>query len=589
MQPKETFFRHASNQNFKLMKNYLLKLYFICLFISISIISSAQAIQISASKKAKIDSIIKSYYSEDMPGISFILAQNNQIVLQKEIGMADMELNIPLNDKHVLAIGSISKQFTAVAILKLVEQGKIDLKSDIKTYLPDYNTHNEKISVENLLTHTSGISSFTEMQGFDKLYNQDKTKEEIRKSFEDSSLLFKPNTDWSYSNSGYFLLATIIEKVSGQTFESFLQENIFNVAGMKSTYFGSNSKIIKNRARGYDSEGIKSPVNCDYYSWTWPWGAGNILSTPTDMLAWNEALNSSKILKKETLKKAFSNYYLNNGLACNYGYGWTVQKLDNKTIINHGGAIGGYLSDAFRIDEDNIYAIALTNTTELSPSEMLSKILLIVLDKSIENFKPNQVTQDLRSLEGVYEVTHVSGRVIKNSGNDKIYRTITVDSNKIFIQRTGRSKIELQPIKKDLFFVNGGKQQFQFNRDKNGKVISLAAIGYPLQLGPVDLSAKTNLPIPSANAEIKVSVEKLQKYLGSYELAPNFILEFTVVDGKFYTQATGQPKFEVFATTEKNFFLKVVDAKIDFNFDEKGNVISLFLTQGRKMEAKKIK
>lgn len=567
-----------------------MKKIYLALALCLSFISlQAQKITLNTQQLSKIDSIVNASYKENLPGLSYLVAQGNQILLQKTIGMSEMEFGIKSAPDHVFAIGSVSKQFTAIAMLKLVEMGKVKLDADVKTYLSDYNTHGQKISIANLLSHTSGISSFTEMESFSSLYKEDKSKEEIRKAFEDSSLLFNPTTNWSYSNSGYVLAGLIIEKVSGMDLHEFMQKYLFDVAGMKNTYFGSNTKIYGKKAYGYDQGEKENTVNkTTEYSWTWPLGAGDILSTTGDLFLWHKALSEGKIISKENVNLAFTNYKLNDGRLANYGFGWGICKLGNKTIIEHGGAIGGFLSATARIEEDQIYIILLSNNTSVSPSDVLSNILLSVLNLP-KNPNKSTLTQNYKDLEGSYEVNYIGGRITSNSGKDKIYRYITTEDGKLYIQRTGRSKVELLPYDKDAFFMEGGAQRFVFLRDKKNKVTALDVSSYPLQLGPSDVCKKTDAPLPSSNVEIKVAAEILKKYIGTYQLAPNFLLEVTVEGTQIFCQATGQQKFEIFPKSETSFFLKVIDAKIDFNMDASGNVLSLFLTQGRKMEAKKVK
>ncbi len=559
--------------------------------LSILLIASnlkAQKITLNDAKLKRIEAIVRESYKDDQPGISYLIAQGDKILVQKGIGMSEMEFGIKIEPDHIFAIGSVSKQFTAIAMLKLVELGKVKLDADIKTYLPDYNAHGEKITIANLLSHTSGISSFTEMESFGDLYKVDKTKEEIRKCFEDSALLFKPNTFWSYSNSGYVLAGLIIEKVTGSDLHEFMQKNIFDVAGMKHTSFGSNTKIYGKRAYGYDANDDGKVGKATEYSWTWPLGAGDILSTTGDLYLWHKALSEGKIISKENVKLSFTDYKLTDNRTTNYGFGWAVSKLNNKTIINHGGAIGGFLSESARIEEDQIFIILLSNNTTISPSASMSKIILSVLNIPDTNPEVKNVQQNLNDFIGSYEVNFDGGRVISNSTKEKIYRYITVENDKLFIQRTGRSKIELLSYDKDAFYIKDGSQRFIFLRDKNNKVNALEVSSYPLQFGPTDVCKLTNVPLPVANTSIKVDVNILKTYIGKYELAPNFILEVTVEDDRIFCQATGQSKFEIYPTSNTNFFLKVVDAKIDFNVNADGTVKSLFLIQGRKMEAKRL-
>lgn len=569
------------------MKKNILIIFSLFLF---GVVTPLQAQQtVTPAQQQKIREILKEAYPDSLPGSSMMLVQNGQVVMTETHGMANMEERIPIRPEHVFAIGSTSKQFTAVGILVLVQQGKVDLKEDITKYIPGYNTHGRHITVENLLTHTSGIRSFTEMPGFSDMITTDKSMEEIRKSFEDSTLLFEPGSMWSYSNSGFFLAAYIIEKVSGQSYADFIRENLFKPAGMDHTCFGSNTDIIMNRAQGYDAAGEHNVERTRPYSWSWPIGAGNIMSTTTDMAAWNNALLSGKIIKTELLKQAHTPFKLTNGQDTHYGYGWQINKVGNFRVIAHGGAIGGYLADAIYLPEKNIYLVSLTNTTAVSSIDQMRKCVLILLDQPTGDPAVVNTKTNLKEYEGVYEVNLLSGRVVANSGNDKIYRNVFVEDGKLYIQRSGRSKAELLSSGSDDFFIKDSPQRFHFNRDKKKKVVSIDVYNYPMAFGPVDVNKKTDLSLPVAGQEIKVPADILRKYLGVYELAPGFTLEFSLDGDRFFTQATGQDKFEVYAKSETSFFLKVVDAKIDFKMDTEGTVTGLTLTQGRKMEAKKIR
>jgi CubicO group peptidase (beta-lactamase class C family) len=583
MQPFNNLYRLSQ-------KSVMKKIYFLLSILSLLAISNinAQKISISEAKLQKIESIISESYKDDQPGISYLIAQGDKILVQKGIGMSEMEFGIKIEPDHIFAIGSVSKQFTAIAMLKLVELGKVKLDADIKTYLPNYNTHGEKITIANLLSHTSGISSFTEMESFGDLYKVDKTKEEIRKCFEDSALLFKPNTFWSYSNSGYVLAGLIIEKVTGIDLHEFMQKNIFDVAGMKHTYFGTNTKIYGKKAYGYDADENEKVGKSTEYSWTWPLGAGDILSTTGDLYLWHKALTEGKIISKENVKLAFTEYKLLDGRSTHYGFGWGLNTINNKTIVEHGGAIGGFLSETARINEDQIYVIMLSNNTTIAPSKTMANVIITLLELPDGNPAKLSNTPDYNELVGSYEVNFDGGRVTSNSTKEKIYRYITSENGKLFIQRTGRGKLELLPYDKDSYFIDGGSQRFVFLRDKKNKVFALDVQSYPLQFGPTDICKLTNAPLPVTNASIKVDAAILNTYVGRYELAPSFILEVTVEGDRIFCQATGQQKFEIYPTSNTNFFLKVVDAKIDFNVAADGKVISLFLIQGRKMEAKRL-
>ena len=257
----------------------------------------------------EFDKLLSEQFKAGESGCAALVAQKGQILYKKAFGMADIELNVPMQADMVFRIGSITKQFTAVCILQLMEQGKLSLQDEITKFIPDYPTQAHKITIEHLLTHTSGIKSYTGMKNFQDIIRKDMKPEEVIDFFKNQPMEFVPGSKFNYNNSGYFLLGYIIEKVSGKTYPQYLEENIFKPLGMTNTVFGSNSKIIKNRASGYEpgSDGI---VNASLMSMTIPYAAGSIQSTVEDLYKWHQAVHAYKLVKKENLDKAFTPYKL---------------------------------------------------------------------------------------------------------------------------------------------------------------------------------------------------------------------------------------------------------------------------------------
>ena len=254
---------------------------FILLFVSLLMSLPAQTLDKQALKK--IDALLSEAFPADSPGVAVLVSVNGKILYDKAFGFADMELNVPMTTGNVFRIGSITKQFTASAILQLVEQEKISLQDDITKYLPDYPTHGHTITVEHLLTHTSGIQSYTSMSDFmEKQIRIDMTPEEVIDIFDNEPMNFAPGEQFRYNNSGYFLLGYIIEKVTGMSYQKYVEENLFKPLGLASSYYGSPSLIIKNRARGYEKKG-DTLVNAAYLSMTLPYAAGSLLSTTTSI------------------------------------------------------------------------------------------------------------------------------------------------------------------------------------------------------------------------------------------------------------------------------------------------------------------
>ena len=380
------------------------------------------------------------------------------------------------------------------------------------------------------------------------------TPAEMIKTFEDSALLYDPSTNWSYTNSGFLLTAYIIEKVSGQSFHSFLQDNLFTPAGMTHTYFGSNETVIPLRARGYDPIDSVHFQNTPYYSWSWPYGAGDILSCTGDLFKWYEALTSGEIIPKDLLSKAWTSFTLADGSSANYGYGWAVSDLKDHRIVAHGGAIGGYLSDGIYVPDEKLYIVALSNSTLKSPSDITEKILLKLLDLPLKNSNVSLNSKKINEYTGVYNQNREGGRLVSNYGTTKQYYYVTNDSGKLMLQASGDNKNTLLLFAADSFYIKNSMKRVIFFRDKKKKIMSMQLSSYPIQYGPADLATKTNLPLPAEKKIIQVNSEVLKKYCGTYSILPGFNLMITQDQDTLFAQATGQAKIRLYAEAPDEIF-----------------------------------
>lgn len=535
---------------------------------------SVTTAQTSATKQltAEFDKILSEQFKPGETGCAALVAKKGQIIYKKAFGMANLELNVPMQPDMVFRIGSITKQFTAVAILQLMEQGKLSLQDEITKFIPDYPTQAYKITIEHLLTHTSGIKSYTNVPEFQKYIRTDMKPSEVIDMFKNLPMEFAPGTKWNYNNSGYFLLGYIIEKVSGKSYPEYIEENFFKPLGMTNTLYGSDSKIVKNRAWGYqpDGNGIK---NADMMSMSLPYAAGSIQSTVEDLFRWNQAVHSYKLVKKETLEKAFTEYKLADGKGTKYGYGWSFSQIQDSRTIEHGGGINGYLTNALYLPAEDIFVAVFSNNNAKSPAFVSNLMAAVALGKPYTRTEifPDEATLD--QYKGVYE------------NEEGLLREISRDGNKLYSQRTSAAKLIIRAYDKDKFFFDNSLTLLSFVRDGSGKVTQ-AVID---DRGTVSVWKRTNKPL-DARKEIKVSEAVLAQYAGEYELQPGFILAVSNEGDRLFTQATGQAKFEVFAETETKFFLKVVEASIEFVKDDAGKFTKLILNQGgRRMEAKRIK
>ncbi|MDR6403609.1 MULTISPECIES: serine hydrolase [Chryseobacterium] len=330
----------------------------------------------------KIDSLILSEFKEsDGPGGVFMVAQKGKPVYQKAFGMANLELDAKLNINSVFQIGSMTKQFTAIAILMLEEQGKLKVSDPISKYIPSYPNGNN-ITIHHLLTHTSGIKDFTKMKTIADIAQKEMTPEEMVNFFKNEPVDFAPGEKFDYNNSGYVVLGYIIELTSGETYEDFIRKNIFDKIGMTNSYYATDRKIIKNRAYGYHKKSY-GYVNKTVINFSVPFASGSLMSTLDNMLKWQNALNKNLLLNSKNEMKAFTKYKLNNGKEIEYGYGWHLKSINGTATREHGGSVFGFKSMAVYIPSEDIYVLGFSNCDCNSPTQLVKDIAKL----SLENLK----------------------------------------------------------------------------------------------------------------------------------------------------------------------------------------------------------
>lgn len=424
----------------------------------------SMAAQSATPLSLEVDRIISAEFKPEDPGGVVLISKKDKVVYKKAFGMADLELNVPMREEMVFNIASQTKQFTAVAVLQLMEQGKLSLQDEITKYLPDYPTSGQKITVENLLTHTAGIpasdgAAITKLQGERRLIKL----EEIISTFKTRPLDFAPGTKMIYSNNGYMLLGAIIEKVSGIPYAEYLEKNLFKPAGMTETHFGDDYIIVKNRSSSYIYSRAESRfLNALNDKVELAYSAGGIQSTAGDMLKWHLALRSNRLLKKGSLEKAQTEYKLPNGKGVNYGYGWFIGNIQGSPIIEHGGNMGGFMSHAIYLPKEDIYVSVFYNFRVPSrlPENLAGDLAALAIGKPFD-IKETALDENLlRSYVGVYE-------------EEGVDRLITLENGKLYYQRVGANRMEMKPYAKDRFFFENASIIAEFKHDREGKITSL--------------------------------------------------------------------------------------------------------------------
>jgi CubicO group peptidase (beta-lactamase class C family) len=412
---------------------------------------------------SRMEQIIQSHVDSKQFMGSVLVAQDGKVLLGKGYGSANLEWDIPDSPQTKFRLGSLTKQFTAAAILLLEERGKLRTDDLVAKYLPDAPASWGKITIANLLTHTSGIPSFTSFPDYSTTETTPTTPEQLVARFRDKPLNFQPGGNWEYSNSGYVLLGYLLEKISGQRYQDFVRDNLFAPLGMTESGYDSHAAIILHRASGY-TPGANGRVNAGYIDMSIPFSAGALYSTTEDLLRWEQGLFGGKVLSAASLKK------MTTPFKNDYGYGVGVRTGQGYTVIEHGGGIEGFNTQV-AYDPDR-------------------KLAVIVLG-NLNGGAPGEIARQLMSL------------------------------------------------------LHGEK-----------------------------------VVLPSERKEIAVPTDILKQYVGTYKLAPTFSIVITLEGNQLMSQGTNQPPLPLFAESETSFFLKAVDAKIEFAKNDRGEVTSLTLRQG---------
>jgi CubicO group peptidase (beta-lactamase class C family) len=404
---------------------------------------------------------------------SVLVVKSGQVVLRTGVGLANREWEMANTADTKFRLGSITKQFTATAVMLLEQDGKLQVEDSIDKHIADAPEAWKKVTIHHLLSHTSGIPSYTSDPTYGREMYKPYPLPELIGRFRGKALEFEPGEKWNYSNSGYVLLGAIIERASGMTYAEFLQKRIFGPLGMRNSGYDSWAAILMKRASGYSKGPGGSIVNAAYLDMSQPHAAGSLYSTVDDLLLWHKALLGEKVLPKAVLERMFT------AVKNNYGYGWATGTVDGKAMQSHGGGINGFATFIGRIPSDDSLVVVLSN---------------------LQSANSQAVALDLMQLA-------------------------------------------------------------------DGKTVDL----------------------PKIRKEISLSNDVFDAYVGKYEITPTFHLRVFRDGGRFLTQATGQGQIEIFPESETKFFVKVMEAQLEFVKDADGKVTQLILYQGgRKTPGKKV-
>lgn len=510
-------------------------------------------------------------FSNESPGVTALVAKEGKVIYRKSFGKANLELDVVMKPDDVFRIGSITKQFTATAILKLAEEGKLSLHDEITKFIPDFPTHGHQVRIEHLLTHTSGIRNYTSVSKWTaEIRRKDLTPKELIDLFKDEPMDFVPGEDYRYSNSGYILLGYIIEVVTGKPYAAYIDENFFQPLNMKHSYYDNPSLIIPDRVAGYQKRNGKYE-NADYLSMTLPYAAGSLVSNTDDLLTWYEGLMTGKVVHKASLEKAHTSYKLKNGRSTGYGYGWNIGNIQGSATIRHDGRVNGFVTFALYLPVEKIFVAILSNCDCTDNPEIpASKIAAMLLGKPYQWSGISVQARDMENYQGVYKSDYEGQKIIAYEDGRLLYFS------------KGGSKAQLVPVEKDKFLLENSLTVLAFGRNTAGKISSFE-------------SRETGLPVAWTRTTEEIKAMKVasvdpatfEKYVGQYQFSPGPVFSIVREGDKLYGQV-GQDKKEIVPFDKHKFFARDIDARILFNLDKNGNVVGLTKVQSDAMSATKI-
>lgn len=516
----------------------------------------------------QLNRLIEAVDASETPALALLVARDGQVLYRRAIGLANLEEKTAATPQTKFRIGSITKQFTAAAILRLVADEKLSLDDTLDQFLPDY-PRGDEITIHHLLNHTSGIPSFTETSEFWNHVTEPTTETQVIASFRELPLSFDPGTQFHYNNSGYFLLGHIVGQVSDKPFGEYLQETFFLPLGMKDTGIHSPDLNLQNEALGYS---LVDDVFQPALNWHMSQvdGAGALYSTVDDLMLWNEALFGGKVIPPAQLKSAFTPYQ--NG----YGYGWLIGEHRGLQTIGHNGGLNGFVSNLIRYPDQNLTIVALHNAhpsiPQMTPAAVTGKIAELFLDAEMDP----PVVHELDTAVTPETLARYVGRYDYGAA----VMVVTLEDGHLFAQLTGQGKAEIFPSSETEFFwkIVDASVAFQVNAE------GLCTGAKHTQNGQT--SDVKRLP---DHVVVKLPVETLDRYVGLYDYVQAKMIIRRDGD-RLLAKLGNQPEFPILPENETTFHWQVVEASIQFTIEDDGTVSGATHSQGgRQFPVAKIK
>lgn len=440
----------------------------ICLPLLIAKPAGAQ----TADTLSQLDRLFARYHNE-MPGLAVAISRDGKVIYNKAFGLADMEHMVPNTTKTIFECGSVSKQFTAAAILLLIQDGKLSVNDDVRKYIPELPQYESPITIRHLLSHISGLKDWGAVYGLTgwprttRAYSQELSFDIV---FRQKSLNFAPGSQYSYSNSNYVMLVLLVERISGKSFAEFTTERLFKPLGMNDTQWRDDFReIVPGRAIAYSGTQTRFLLNMPFED---VHGPGGLLSTTADLLKWNQLLETNELFSSNIAQLRIESGLLNDGKSSGYAAGLMIGKWNEFSEISHSGSTAGYRAWLAWYPEKKLSVVLLSNYASTDPVGMGRSIAAVFLGAREESATGSPVGPATTNRPEPYKIDSVkAGEYVGKYYSDDVDVTYTIEarSNEVWIYRMAGDTFRISPSTADAF-TNASNGTFKFTRDKKGKI-----------------------------------------------------------------------------------------------------------------------
>jgi len=453
-------------------------------------------------KTDQVDKLFEKWDSTASPGVSLGVIKDGELIYERGYGMANLEHNIPINPTTVFRMGSTSKQFTAACIAILSLQGKISLDDNIRKYIPEMPQYERTTTVRNLVHHTSGLRDYCgllSLAGYVSYLDHPTIEETIEVISKQKGLNFLPGEKYSYSNSNYFLMGIIVNRVTGHTLNEFAQENIFKPLGMKNTHFhGDLTVIVKNRADGYSPEKNGFRINMSTFDHV---GDGGLYTTVEDMYLWDQSFYNHK-LGKDFVELIQTTGGLNSGEKLDYAFGLRISEYKGLKTVGHGGSWVGYRTSYIRFPEQNFSVVCLANLSHINPSSLCQKVADLYMSNQFTK-KPVTKKPEEKEIEPIELPMEKLEAKVGNyySQEEGMWISLTLEEEKLKAQTLGDT-FYLVPVSETTFFAADAPIEIYVEFFDN-KI-------------KLDLGEQEKITLEKAKEIPKLTETKIKNYVGDY-------------------------------------------------------------------------